>query len=150
MRETFPKARFDIDEAGKCYAFGLYTACVFHLMRIVDLCLKRLGAHYGIIAKNPNWNEYLRPLREQYDKLKNTNPEEAQTLSDILERFSSYRAVRNPLTHSDELLPDDSSHRIESKYTPEEARRHFDNANAFMTSLADFLSNNRKREDDIA
>src|ERR1700730_11397022 len=29
----FPKLNYDLDEAGKCFALGRDTACVFHLMR---------------------------------------------------------------------------------------------------------------------
>jgi hypothetical protein len=40
----FPKANKEITEAGNCYATGNHTACVFHLMRAVELgarCLVR-------------------------------------------------------------------------------------------------------------
>lgn len=33
----FPKANKEITEAGNCYATGNHTACVFHLMRAVEL-----------------------------------------------------------------------------------------------------------------
>jgi hypothetical protein len=39
----FPTARDDIEEAGKCLAFGRGTACVFHLMRIMEVGLRALG-----------------------------------------------------------------------------------------------------------
>jgi HEPN domain-containing protein len=47
VRDAFPIASDDIEEAGKAYALGLSTACVFHLMRAAEgaaaVILKRLG-----------------------------------------------------------------------------------------------------------
>lgn len=40
--KNFPSARDEIKEAGNCYALGLNTACVFHLMRAVEVVLKRM------------------------------------------------------------------------------------------------------------
>jgi hypothetical protein len=35
----FASASFEISEAGKCFALGRYTACVFHLMRVMEVAL---------------------------------------------------------------------------------------------------------------
>lgn len=39
----FPSAEMDISEAGTCYAMGNDTACVFHLMRVVEHGLRALA-----------------------------------------------------------------------------------------------------------
>jgi hypothetical protein len=36
VSDRFPEALADIKAAGNCYAVGMYTACVFHLMRVVE------------------------------------------------------------------------------------------------------------------
>ena len=41
--ERFPEVEQDAREAGNCLAFGLYTACVFHLMRIAEFGLRSLA-----------------------------------------------------------------------------------------------------------
>lgn len=41
--EKFPKLIEDIASSGTCYALGQYTACVFHLMRVMEHCVQRLG-----------------------------------------------------------------------------------------------------------
>jgi hypothetical protein len=41
--QKFPTAKYDISEAGNCYATGRYTACVFHLMRVAEHGLRRLA-----------------------------------------------------------------------------------------------------------
>ena len=45
IRRYFPKAHEEIQGAGRCYGYGEPTACVFHLMRVIDsgrstLCCK--------------------------------------------------------------------------------------------------------------
>ncbi|HWN42015.1 MAG TPA: hypothetical protein VNW71_07310, partial [Thermoanaerobaculia bacterium] len=41
---AFPSAVIDIEEAGKCYALSRYTACVFHLMRVMESALRVLAS----------------------------------------------------------------------------------------------------------
>lgn len=41
--DEFPSARDEIKEAGNALAFEMYTACVFHLMRIAEHGLRRLA-----------------------------------------------------------------------------------------------------------
>jgi len=41
--KKFPKAREDLTNAGTSYAVGLNTACVFHLMRVMEHCVQRFG-----------------------------------------------------------------------------------------------------------
>jgi hypothetical protein len=42
VAETFPKANEEIKLAGNCYATENYTACVFHLMRAVEIAVKAM------------------------------------------------------------------------------------------------------------
>jgi hypothetical protein len=42
VAQRFPKANKEITEAGSCYASSRYTACVFHLMRAVELGARRM------------------------------------------------------------------------------------------------------------
>src|SRR5208282_5491043 len=45
--DRFPPARDDIKDAGNCYAASLYTACVFHLMRVAELGLRAIADKVG-------------------------------------------------------------------------------------------------------
>ena len=38
----FPDAAEDIRAAGNCYALGMYAACVFHLMRVVEIGARKM------------------------------------------------------------------------------------------------------------
>jgi hypothetical protein len=73
---AFPAATLDIEEAGKCFALGRWTASVFHLMRVTEHGMDALSAHLGIIEKYKTWDkkverlcEFLaEELRRGYDK----------------------------------------------------------------------------------
>lgn len=50
----FYSADDDIREAGNCYASGIYTACVFHLMRVLEHGLRALAKRLKVtFPKNP-------------------------------------------------------------------------------------------------
>jgi hypothetical protein len=41
--KKLPNAAQDLYHAGSCFALEQYTACVFHLMRVMEYCVQRLG-----------------------------------------------------------------------------------------------------------
>lgn len=59
--DKFPSAQSDIKEAGNCYAMGRYTACVFHLMRTLEVAVKTLWKSLNLNPDSvPNdWGGYL-------------------------------------------------------------------------------------------
>lgn len=68
---AFPSAGLDIEEAAKCLALDRATACVFHLMRAVEVGLRALGKSLKDPAldpaRNPSWESILRKCRTQVD-----------------------------------------------------------------------------------
>ena len=46
--EVFEEALQDVKDAGNCLALAMHTACVFHLMRIAELGLRRLAARLRV------------------------------------------------------------------------------------------------------
>lgn len=72
----FPSADQDIRDAGNAYAVGLYTATVFHLMRVAEIGLRVFAKHLRVgmpKKKGPiqwaQWEDILRELRLKIDKL---------------------------------------------------------------------------------
>ncbi len=49
---SFEDARVDIKDAGNSFAAALYTACVFHLMRVAEFGLRSLGKAVGVSIKH--------------------------------------------------------------------------------------------------
>src|SRR6185369_9757921 len=54
VSNKFGKAITDIQEASKCLAVGRFTACVFHLMRVMEIGVQHLGRK----LKLPNTDEH--------------------------------------------------------------------------------------------
>src|SRR5215204_5907005 len=73
VRNKFPKANKEITEAGNCYAAGNNTACVFHLMRAVELGVRPLVKHLKVGLQRPvelcEWGQIVRGLEDAIKKL---------------------------------------------------------------------------------
>lgn len=50
--ESFPESQFDLEEAGKCYSLGRFTASVFHLMRAMESAVEPLAKKLNVTIKN--------------------------------------------------------------------------------------------------
>ena len=123
----------DIEEAGKCYATDRSTACVFHLMHVVECGLRVLGKALNDPTldpkTNPSWEKILsrcnKELEKPYDK---RSPEWATKNQFFSEATANLRAVkdawRNPSIH------------IEKKYDSDEALDVLNAVGAFMRQLA--------------
>src|SRR5258708_19689687 len=66
VTDAFPSAITDIEEAGKCLAFDRNAACIFHLMRVMEVGLKALGQRLDInTAYKPGWEGILKKAHGQ-------------------------------------------------------------------------------------
>jgi hypothetical protein len=50
--ESFPEAKLDIASAGTCIACGLFTASVYHSMRVAEFGLRRIAAKLRVRIKD--------------------------------------------------------------------------------------------------
>jgi hypothetical protein len=126
--EQFPRVIYDIGEAGKCLALGRGTACVFHLMRIMEEGLKILARGLGI-PYAPSWESYLTQIKTKIEeKHKNKTPKWKRTEPFYKEVLGDLQMVkiawRNPTMH------------IVRKYTPEEAEGILGAVGTMMQKLA--------------
>jgi hypothetical protein len=133
----FPSARDDIEEAGKCLSFGRGTACVFHLMRVMEVGLRALGRSLNDPnldpSRNPTWHSILKKCDDEPSKpLGNRAPEWRDDDAFFSAAAAQLHAVkdawRNPTMH------------IERKYLPDEAEEVWNAVRAFMRQLARKLS----------
>jgi hypothetical protein len=123
----------DAEEAGKCLAYDRGTACVFHLMRIMECGLRALGLSLNDPAldpkTNPTWEKILgrcdkelqKPLNERADEWK---LDEAFYSSATANLRAVKDAWRNPTLH------------VERDYAPEDAQDVWNAVGAFMRHLA--------------
>ncbi|KAA8605356.1 hypothetical protein AL037_21410, partial [Salipiger aestuarii] len=68
VMDAFPSATFDLEEAGRCLTFELWTAAVMHLMRGLEPALEALALHAGVAAGS-NWNQTLDQIEKALRQL---------------------------------------------------------------------------------
>jgi len=133
VANAFASASVDIEEAGKCFALERYTACVFHLMHVMEIGLRVLAATLNDPRldpkKNPSWERILRRCREELEKKReNRAPEWAADDAFFSQATATLMAVkdawRNPTMH------------VEINYTENQAEDVFNHVKAFMRLLA--------------
>jgi hypothetical protein len=62
---AFPSAIDDISEAVTCLALERSTACVMHLMRVVEVGLKSLAKTVGVVTRQNDWGAYIREIDKE-------------------------------------------------------------------------------------
>ncbi len=128
--DHFRSAHDEFQRAGHCYAFGENTACIFHLMRVVDFGLRRVAASLNITYDARNWsgigNRIQQNMEQKYntktDDWKKSEPMYAEILTDIQ---AISRGHRNPVLHE-----------LEKKYDEREAEHMLNVVEGFMLHLA--------------
>jgi hypothetical protein len=133
----FPGTLYDVEEAAKCFVCSRYTACVFHLMRVMEVGLRALGQSLGDPSLdpslNPTWERILKRCDTELQKsLRDRSAEWKTDERFFAEATANLRVVkdawRNPTTH------------VEAKYDEERARDVWNAVLAFMRHLAIKLS----------
>jgi hypothetical protein len=110
VNDKFPEAKVDIKEAGNCYAHGTYTACVFHLMRVLEFALHKLAKDLGVTfptaVELENWKNIIdkidSAIKAQEQLPKSTQKsEDLQFYSEAAKEFRYFKdAWRNHVSHS--------------------------------------------------
>jgi hypothetical protein len=127
---AFPSASFDVEEATKCLALGRDTACVLHLMRVMEAGLKAIGDRLGVdTTHKPGWEGVIRKSHSQMalpnDRKDASWIKDEAFLSDAIVMLTAVKtAWRNPTMHA------------EKTYTKEQATRIWDAVRGFMQQLA--------------
>ena len=124
----FPTTEFDIMEAGNCYAMGRGTACVFHLMRVMEVGVQTFGEVLGVrLAAEKNWQNILDEVNKAIKGLPPKSPNTV-AMSQISSHLYNVKiARRNQVMH-----PHD-------KYTMDEAKDLLWHVESFMKTLAEFV-----------
>lgn len=126
----FGKIATDIAEAGKCYALERPTACVFHLMRVAEFAVKRLGKklQVPIDVEKEGWYQIIVHVNRGVDALPSRTAaqrKKKQALGAAAAHLNSVRiATRNDVMHP------------KATYTDEEAKTLFDATKALMQQMA--------------
>jgi hypothetical protein len=118
IEENFPSSVPEFQRARWCYALDEATACVFHLMRVVDTGLKAAAFSLGIEYRTRGWGavgECIQKKMEQKygvktDEWKQAEPFYAGVLTDIQ---AISKAHRNATIHEiGEIYDDREAHHL--------------------------------------
>jgi hypothetical protein len=111
VHDAFPRIRFDIMEAGNCYACDNPTACVFHLMRVVEHAIRLLARQLKVkgLKSELEFEDFRKihdRLKEKLQELRNSKrgksrQEEIDFYSDVADRCQSFKEMwRDAVMHS--------------------------------------------------
>lgn len=129
----FPSAAFEAGEAGKCLLFGRETGCVFHLMRLMETCIRALARCLAIDdplkPAQRNWGFILAEIKKGIDAKWPTQAERFRGDGQLFEGlYVSLDAVRNPWRNA--------TMHVENKYTYDEAEHVIIAVRGFASKLA--------------
>lgn len=138
VSERFPTANKEITSAGNCYATGNYTACVFHLMRAVEIgarcmvaALKVQSHLNGVPVELCEWGTLAAALQKGVDALSvgsrtdKRKKEKHEFYSHALASFRNFKdAWRNNVSHT------------RTRYQQGGTKDIMDNTRQFMQHLA--------------
>jgi hypothetical protein len=130
---AFPSANYDIAESGVCLALARGTACVFHLMRVLEIGLTVLGKRFEVSFAHTNWAPAIEQLES---KIRDMHKDPAwKKLPDCKEQQRFYAQAASHFAILKDAWRNHTMH-ARAKYTEEEAERIFENTKAFMQKLA--------------
>lgn len=115
----------DIAEAGKCISVSRCTAAVFHLMRVMETAVQKLGETLNIdLVHEKNWQNILNEVNKAIKALDHKQ-EGTKKLAEISSHLYAVKiAWRNEVMHPKQT------------YTTDEADTVFRNVRVFMRDLA--------------
>ncbi|HBI42241.1 MAG TPA: hypothetical protein DDY78_05195 [Planctomycetales bacterium] len=131
VRDRFLDRSEDMEACGECLGVGLPTACVFHLMRIMEAAVCDLASRLKTTV-NPKdtWGLILQPIDAAIDALphgKNASNKELAKHEAFSEAAAYLRHVKNAWRNN-VMHP-------KRTYTTQEAQDIFDGTKTFLQSL---------------
>jgi hypothetical protein len=133
VTRKFPKAIEDISEAAKCLALQRTTASVFHLMRVMELGVQRLGGKLKVTIsiKDETWHQIMLHVNGKIEKLPSKTPREKERKSALAGAAAHLQSVR--LAWRNEVM------HPKQTYTRQEAYDIFYATRVFMSYLAELV-----------
>lgn len=130
VAKKFANASEDIDNSGKCLALNQSTACVFHLMRAMEIAVRQLSKRLKVtITPQTTWRQMTGQMDDKIKKM-------PETTSRLKRKKNDWESARANLHHVGSVWRNNTIHPATS-YTPSQARDIFNAVRVFMTALAD-------------
>ncbi len=130
VAKKFKNASSDIKNAGNCLALQQPTACVFHLMRAMEVAVRVLSKRLGVtIAPQTPWRKMTGDMDTKICAKPDSTDKQKRKKND-------WEAARANLHHVGSVWRNNTMHPAAS-YTRGQARDVFDATRVFMVSLCD-------------
>ena len=134
---AFPSTGYDIREAHTCYALERPTACVFHLMRVLEVSLVALGKVFGLCFDHTNWEPAIDQIEK---KIREMHKDELwKVMPDWKDQLEFYAQAVSYLGITKEAWRNYTAH-ARGKFTPEEAKQMLANVKLFMQKVSQRLT----------
>jgi hypothetical protein len=134
---SFPSATYDANQAGMSLAVGLGAACVFHLMRVLEIGLTALGDKFGVSLAHTNWAPAIEQIESKIREMhKDPN---WKALPDCKDQQEFYAQAASHFAILKDAWRNHTMH-VRGKYTEDEAERIFETVKAFMQKLSERLA----------
>ena len=135
----FPKSSRDIAAAGRCFAFGEWTACVYHLMRAVEEPLHVLATKVNVVFPKPiefeNWKNIVdkidAEITKEVKRLEGTSASHQRN-----DELKLYGEAALQIRHFKNAWRNDAAHGREH-YDDKEAERVYNAVKHFMEKMAE-------------
>ena len=132
--ENFHSTTFDANSAAFCLAATFSTACVFHLMRVLEIGLAVLGKQFGVSLAHTNWQPAIDQIES---KIREMHKDPVwKVMSDCKEQQEFYAQAASHLAIAKDAWRNYTMH-ARAKYNDDEAELIFLNVKAFMQQLAE-------------
>jgi hypothetical protein len=133
VAKKFPSALPDSREAANCYAAGRWTACVFHLMRVLESGLAALGTVFSVSLKHTNWAPAIDQIES---KVRDMHKDPTwKALPDCKEQQQFYAQAASFLGVVKDAWRNYTAH-AHGVYTQEEAELMLLNVRSFMEKIS--------------
>jgi hypothetical protein len=137
VANKFGSVEYEIEEAGKCLAFGRSTASAFHSLRTLEAGIRALTRCLGIPdptkGVDRTWGKVLRSVKDEIDRRwppSLVRSGDAKLCEQAYATLSAMNPYRNDTMHLDQ------------KYTEQEAKDILAIVGAFMRKLASRMDDN--------
>jgi len=125
----FPRASADIKSAANCLVLGQGTACVFHLMRAMEVVVRKLSVRMKVnTAPGRTWRQMTGEMDDKIKKMPDTS-------ENLKRKKTNWEGARANLHHVGSVWRNSTMHPATS-YTPAQAKDVFDACRVFMSRLA--------------
>ena len=131
VANNFPSVSFDALEACRCFALHRSTACVFHLMRVLEIGLHAFADRFGVASDHTNWHNIIEGIEKAVRNM-GTDPTRAVDWKDQQEFFS--QAASHFMNLKDAWRNYTAHER--GKFTEDEAETILANVRSIMQRLA--------------